>query len=182
MTTKKGKKNMAKHFEDKKYADSKFYQNKLSNIMKKLNIEKYRYQYTDTTAFINFKIGYSWYQINHTLENAKKNSPGISNGTDVFAELVLTMEDLLHISERNISDFKTWVSPFELKAGSVELPECFAKLGFDGRYKPSKKNVDFKFNELAKVLDPQKNPFGDKEKFEELKRVKEECYSYLEEE
>ena len=44
---------MAKHFENKKYADFKFYQNKLANIMSKLNIEKYRYQYTENTAFIN---------------------------------------------------------------------------------------------------------------------------------
>ena len=80
---------MAKHFENKKYADSKFYQNKLANIMSKLNIEKYRYQYTENTAFINFKIDYKWYQIDHNLENAKKNNPGISTGSDLFAELVL---------------------------------------------------------------------------------------------
>ncbi len=170
---------MARHYEDKKYADVKFYQNKLANIMKKLGIEKYRFQYTDETAFINFRIGYTWYQINHTLEKAKINSPSISSGADVFAELVLTMEDLSHISDRNIADFKVWMAPFELKAGSVELPECFAKLGFDGRYKPSKKNVDYKYNELAKVLDPDKNTFGDKDKFEELNKMKAECYAFL---
>lgn len=172
---------MAKRFEEKKYADHKFYQTKLSNIMKKLGIEKYKYQYTEDKAFINFKIGFSWYQINHTLKNAKINNPGITNGSDVFAELVLTMEDLLHISERNICDFKTWIAPFELKAGSIELPECFKKLGFDGRYMPSKKNVDYKFNDLAKVLDPSKNAFGDAQKFEELLKMKEECYKFIEE-
>ncbi len=171
---------MAKHFENKKYADSKFYQNKLANIMSKLNIEKYRYQYTENTAFINFKIDYKWYQIDHNLENAKKNNPGISTGSDLFAELVLTMEDLMHISERNICDFKNWIAPFELKAGDIELPECFAKLGFDGRYMPSKKNVDYKYNELEKVLNPSKNAFGDKDKFEELKKAKQLCYEYIE--
>ena len=170
---------MARHFEDKKYADTKFYQNKLANIMKKLGIEKFRYQYTEDGAFINFKLGYAWYQINHTLENAKKNSPGITSGADVFAELVLTMEDLLHISERNICDFKTWIAPFELKAGTVELPECFKMLGFDGRYKPNKKNVDFKYNDLAKVLDPKKNPFGDAEKFAKLNEARQACYDFL---
>ena len=172
---------MAKRFEEKKYADHKYYQTKLANIMKKLGIEKFKYQYTDDKAFINFKIGYKWYQINHTLKNARINNPKIVSGSDVFAELVLTMEDLMHISDRNICDFKDWMAPFELKAGSIELPECFAKLGFDGRYMPSKKNVDFKFSELAKVLDPDKNAFGDKEKFDELLDIRQKCYDFIEE-
>ena len=48
----------------------------------------------------------------------------------------------------------------ELKAGDIELPECFAKLGFDGRYMPSKKNVDYKYNELEKVLNDEHSNNG----------------------
>ena len=171
---------MAKHYENKKYADYKFYQTKLINIMKKLNIDKYNYRFTDENAFINFKHGYSWYQLDHTIEKAKKSNAGITSGTDLFAELVLTLEELYHINERNIISFKKLFEPFELKAGTVDLPECFIKLGFDGRYLPLKKNIDYKYNELAKVLDPSKTQFGDEEKFLELVKTKQECYDYLE--
>ena len=71
------------------------------------------------------------------------------------------------------------VWPFKLKTGLVSLPECFAKLGFDGKFMPTKKNVDFRYNELAKVLDPE-NAFGDQEKFDELKLTKKLCYDYIE--
>lgn len=162
-----------------KYAGSKYYQTKLSNIMKKLGIDRFKYQYQNDTAFINFKFGSSWYQLDHSIAKARINNPGINNAEDVFAELVLTMEDLQHIADRNITSFKNLISPFELKPGRVELPECFTKLGFDGRFMPAEKHVEYKYNDLAKVLDPDKTQFGDKEKFEELQKIRLECLDYI---
>lgn len=160
---------------NKKYADVKYYQTKLDNIMKKIKITKYYQKFGKDYAFVSFKYKNKYYQINHSMEKANEN---IENGSDLFAEIVLTIEDLVHISERNICSFEDWLSNFEQKAGTYELPDCFKKLGFDGRYMPNKKNVDYKVNELAKVLDP-KNVFGDKDKYNELMDCKSKCYDYL---
>lgn len=163
---------------DKKYAGNKFYQNKLKNLMEKLKITKYYAKYTETEAFLNFKYNNKWYNIKHTLKNAQKTDSSIKYGSDLYAQLILTLEDLIRIKDRNICDFSNWISQFEIKAGDVSLPDCFKKLGFDGSYMPTKKNIDYKYNELAKILNPA-NAFGDKDKFEELNRLKEECYDFI---
>lgn len=162
----------------KKYSDVKFFINKLNNVFKKLNIEKFRYKYGNDFAFVNFNIDKSWYQINHSTKNADKNTKSLA-GSDMFAEIVLSIEELSHLQDRGICSFQDIVSVFELKAGAVKLPDCFKKLGFDGRYMPSKKHVDYKYNDLAKVLHPD-SAFGDMEKFNELNTAKEECYKFLE--
>ena len=158
--------------DNKKYADKKYYQNKLEKIMIKLDIEKYNYRWTKTDAYIRFKYKNQWYQLNHNIEKANINRTSDNKliyGSDVFAQLVLALEDLSRMSEYNIYDLSEWLSNMEVTYNN-ELPDCFKKIGFTGIVVPKQDVLEQKIKEYKKVLYPG-NYFGDSEKYKELLEI-----------
>lgn len=167
---------------DKKYADKNYYQSKLEKIMIKLKAEKYNYHWSDKDAYIRFKYKGKWYELKHTLENANKyrtSDNKLKYGSDIFAQLVLTLEDLQRMDEYNIYDLSDWLSKMQVYFKN-ELPDCFQKLGFIGYVIPTEEQINTRFLEFMRVLKPE-NYFGDNDKYEELKEIKKECLKYIEE-
>lgn len=166
---------------NKKYADMKFYENKLNNIMNKMNIEKFFYKWTKEDAYVKFKYKNKWYQIDHTLEKANKHRPNndkIVYGSDLFAQIVLVIENLSIINDYSILGFSQWISNFEIKYDNT-LPECFRKLGFVNNLIPDQKITNAKISELKSVFGPKGN-FYSKENYEKLLEIEKECNAYYE--
>ena len=164
---------------NKIYADIKFYENKLNNIMQKLDIQKFYYKWTKEDAYIKFKYKTKWYQLYHTIESANKNRAKnnlIVYGSDIFAQLVLTLENLCAINEYNICVFENWITNIELKYDN-EIPECFSKLGFKSNLIPKQETVNNKILELKKILGPGA-VFYTKEKYELLLELEKDCNEY----
>ena len=164
---------------NKFYADMKFYENKLNNIMQKLDIQKFYYKWTKEDAYIKFKYKNKWYQINHTIENANKNRAKnnlIVYGSDIFAQLVLTLENLCVINEYNICNFENWIDNMQIKYDN-EIPECFSQLGFKNKLIPNQNIVNNKISELKSIIGPCAT-FYSKENYEKLLKLEKECNEY----
>lgn len=165
----------------KKYADIKFYENKLNNIMQRLSVQKFYYKWDDEKTYIKFKYKNNWYHLNHTITNANINRAKndlIVYGSDIFAQLVLTLENLVAINEYNICNFEDWLIGKELKYDN-ELPECFKIIGFKNNLIPSQDTVNAKILELKKIFGPGTN-FYSKDNYEKLLEVEKDCNEYYE--
>lgn len=166
---------------NKVYADIQHYTNKLNNIMQKLDAQKFYYKWTKEDAYIKFKYKNKWYQLTHTIKDANKNRPKndlIEYGSDIFAQLVLTLENLLTIKEYNIKDLEFWISNLELKYDN-SLPDCFKKIGFSTNLIPDQTLVNKKISELKNIFGP-KAEFYSKENYEKLLEIEKECNEYYE--
>lgn len=87
----------------KQYADVSTYEQKLKRVMVRLGVEKYEYDWTRQTAYVQFFYKNQWYRFDHSVE--KVNVGGkmkLTYGTDVFAQIVLALEDLARMVERGI--------------------------------------------------------------------------------
>ena len=77
----------------------------------------------------------------------------IRYGSDVFAQVVLSLEDLARMVERGIYDLSTWVAGMKYLPAGDPLEPCFAGLGFIERPK-TVEEVRTQYKRLAKVFHP----------------------------
>lgn len=163
----------------KQYADIDSYIDKLKRVMDRLGVTNYDYDWTKNSAYIKFFYKNQWYQFAHNTEKA--NASGkmrLVYGTDVFAQLVLALEDLARIAERGIYDLSTWISGLVLIEAKEELPECFHKLGFEGYELPSLEAVIKAFKTKAKEVHPDVQN-GSEKAFQEVSLAYDECVNYI---
>ena len=160
------------------YQSPEFYEKKLSCVMERLQIPSYEYDWTRKTAYVKFQYKGEWYQFDHSVEkaNAAGKTP-LSYGTDVFAQLVLALEDLARMVERGIYDLSRWIGEMRYLPPVMELPECFQKMGFLGHELPTEEDVKARYRNLAKKMHPDGD--GSKEAFEELQGWVKDCLDYL---
>lgn len=166
---------------NKKYADMNFYENKLNNIMDKLKITKFFYKWTKEDAIIKFKYKNKWYQLTQTMNNANEhrhNNDKIIYGSDLFAQLVLVLENLSIIYDYNICNFTDWISHLELKYDN-NLPDCFRKIGFNNNLLPNQKILNSKISELKSIIGPN-GLFYNEKNYEDLLNIEKECNEYYE--
>lgn len=163
----------------KLYADIGFYEEKLPRIMERLGVEKYEYDWTRQTAYVQFFYKNRWYRFDHSVEKA--NASGkmkLVYGTDVFAQIVLALEDLAHMIERGIYDLKVWVSGMLYLPVHEELPAYFSKLGYTGTNIPAKDDVMARYKNLLKKAHPDNG--GSTEEFLQLQQAMKDCLDYIE--
>lgn len=88
----------------KKYADPQSYEVKLERVMERLGAEKYDYDWSRRECWVEFWYKGQLYRFSHSVENAQKHGVDIQYGSDVFAQVVLSLEDLARMVERGIYD------------------------------------------------------------------------------
>ena len=162
----------------KQYGDIDSYVQKLHNVMKRLSVDNYDYDWTKNSAYVKFFYKNQWYQFDHST--MKANASGkmhLIYGTDVFAQLVLALEDLSRMVERGIYDLSVWVSRMALIEQKEELPEHFRKLGFTGSDYPTANEAMRAYKLKAKELHPDSEN-GSEEAFSELTEAYKKCMDY----
>lgn len=161
----------------KLYADVSVYEKKLKRVMERLNVEEFNYNWDRFSAWIQFRYKGDLYRFEHSVENAKAHGINIKYGSDVFAQLVLSLEDLARMVERGIYDLQRWVVGMKCLPPAVELPLCFQILGF----KEMPKNIDeidARFRSLAKIYHPDAG--GTTEDFMRIKEAAEQAKKHFE--
>ena len=78
------------------------YESKLKRVMERLGITKYNYNWDRFEAWIEFTYKGTLYRFEHSVEKARKNGISLSYGSDAFAQLVLSLEDIARMTERGI--------------------------------------------------------------------------------
>ena len=162
----------------KQYADPDQYERKLEKVMERLGcLFAYNYNWDRHGGWIEFRYKEQLYRFDHSVDQAKARGINLVYGSDAFAQLVLSLEDLARMVERGIYELSTWVAGMKYLPPVVEVPSFFKVLGFT-EMPGSKEEVNTRYKNLAKQLHPDHG--GKEEDFKGLKLAAEECLKYLE--
>ena len=155
----------------KQYAEPAAYEAKLEKVMGRLGVEKYDYDWSRRSCWVEFFYKGQLYRFEHSIENAHAHGINVQYGSDVFAQVVLSLEDLARMVERGIYDLSTWVAGMKYLPQGNPVKPCFAFLQFS--QKPTKDELKKRYRELCKVDHPDAG--GSEERFMALRSAYEEC-------
>lgn len=160
----------------KQYAEPAAYEAKLEKVMARLGVEQYDYDWSRFECWVSFTYKGQPYRFSHSVANAKAHGVDIKYGSDVFAQVVLSLEDLARMVERGIYDLSTWVSGMKYLPAAVELPDCFRVLQFEA-IPEDRQEVDRQFKRLAKVAHPDAG--GTEQQFRVLQAAREQALGWF---
>jgi len=162
----------------KQYAAPETYEAKLEKVMGRLGVESYNYDWSRFECWVSFVYKGQPYRFAHSVENAKAHGVDIRYGSDVFAQVVLSLEDLARMVERGIYDLDTWVSGMKYLPEAKPLEICFYALGFSSR-PTSVDDVKAQYKRMAMVMHPDAG--GDPVAFRDLNSNYHLCLEALKE-
>lgn len=160
----------------KQYADAGTYEAKLEKVMQRFGVEKYDYNWDRFSCWVEFWYKGQLYRFEHSIENAKAHGNDVRYGSDVFAQVVLTLEDIARMTERGIYELQTWVAGLKALPKPKDIPDYFKTLGFSEI--PSQEMLKERFRQIAKTAHPDVG--GSKEYFITIKNAYEEAEKALE--
>ena len=163
----------------KQYAEPQTYEAKLEKVMARLNVEQYDYDWSRFECWVSFTYKGQWYRFSHSVQNAQEHGVNIKYGSDVFAQVVLSLEDLARMVERGIYDLSTWVAGMKYLPEAKKIEPCFAGMGFVQRPE-SVDEVKAQYRRLAKVMHPDAG--GNADAFASLETNYSLCMKLLQEE
>ncbi len=163
----------------KVYGPTSGYEAKLRRVMHRLGVQKYDWNHDRREAWIEFRYKDQLYRFYHTVARAqarKGRGSKVELGSDVFAMLVLALEDLARLVDRGIYDLSVWTAGLKALPPPVEIPPCLRFLGFD-RIPEGAAEVEGRFREMAKTLHPDAG--GSAAAFRDLQAAREQALQYL---
>jgi hypothetical protein len=160
----------------KRYGPAQEYEKKLARVMERLGVTKFDWNCDRHGCWVTFMYKGETYRFDHSVENAQKHDQQIRFGSDAFAQVVLTLEDLARMAERGIYDLQIFVAGLKLLPAPVHLPECLRILQFD-RIPSAPEEIKARFLELAQTHHPDHG--GDAEEFKKVVRARDEAIEYL---
>lgn len=159
----------------KQYAEASTYEAKLEKVMTRFGADKYDYNWDRFACWVEFWYKGQLYRFEHSIENAKAHGNNVKYGSDVFAQVVLTLEDIARMTERGIYELSTWVAGLKALPKQKTIPQCFLVLGFLDI--PTSEELKKRYKELAKMSHPDVG--GSNEYFIQIKNAFEEAQKYL---
>lgn len=162
----------------KKYSGGfKEYESKLRRVMERFGVDKFHYDWNRSECFIEFTYHSQFYRFEHSLEKAAAHKQNISCVSDLFAQLVMSLEDIARMSERGIYELSTWIEGMKTLPPKKEIPQCFITLGFEDI--PTVAELKSRFHMLAKASHPDSG--GDPVLFHLYKSAHTDAEKYLQE-
>lgn len=159
----------------KQYAEPAAYEAKLEKVMARLGVESYNYDWSRFACWVEFRIKGQLYRFEHSVENANNHGQNIRYSSDVFAQVVLTLEDIARMTERGIYELQTWICGLKALPAASTLPECFAVLQFDAL--PTAEEIKERYRQLSKSSHPDSG--GTAEMFKKLTDARDEALIYV---
>ena len=161
----------------KQYAEPAVYEAKLEKVMDRLGVESYDYDWSRFECWVSFTYKGQPYRFSHSVKNAQEHGVNIKYGSDVFAQVVLSLEDIARMVERGIYDLSRWVAGMKYLPAAEPIEACFVALGFCKR-PDSEDDVKAHYKRLAKALHPDAG--GDAAAFDALRENYIRCLKALE--
>ena len=160
----------------KQYQDASVYEQKLAKVMARLAVDKFDYNWDRHSCWIEFFYESQFYRFEHSVDNAQKNGLSIKYGSDAFAQLVLTLEDIARMTERGIYKLSTWIAGLKALPSSKAVPECLKILGFNNI--PTMSELKVRYRTIAKTAHPDTG--GNAEYFISVEKAYSEAKSIIE--
>ena len=137
----------------KQYASPDAYEAKLARVMERMGATEFNYNWDRHMAWVEFRLKGLLYRFDHSVEKAKARGFKLTYGSDVFAQLVIALEDLARMGERGIYELTTWLAGMKFLPPPVVIPECFKVLGFEA-IPTDVEEVKARYKTLAKQVHP----------------------------
>ena len=160
----------------KQYADPDFYERKLKQVMERLGVDEYDWNWDRHGCWVQFRLKSELYRFEHSLQKAQAKGVKLSYGSDAFAQVVLALEDLARMVERGIYELQTWVAGMKYLPPVIEVPGFFRYLGFTD-IPASPDDVRERYRTLAKQMHPDVG--GNEEDFKKLQIAVEQGIKYF---
>lgn len=161
----------------KQYASPDAYEAKLARVMERMGAEQYNYNWDRYMAWVEFRLKGQPYRFDHSVEKAKARGFKLTYGSDVFAQLVIALEDLARMGERGIYELSTWLAGMKFLPPPVVVPECLRALGFE-EIPADVEEVRARYKTLAKQLHPDAG--GSEEAFIRLQDMAKQAIEQME--
>ena len=159
----------------KQYADPTSYEAKLDKVMSRLGVEKYDYNWDRKMCWVEFWINGQLYRFEHSIDNAAKHGITVRYGSDAFAQVVLTLEDIARMTERGIYELQTWVAGIKALPQPQDIPDCFRVLGFSEL--PHVDELKKRYKQIVKTAHPDTG--GDSDYFQQVQIAYRSANDYL---
>ena len=117
----------------KKYMDAYEYEKRLHTAFKRMGVTDYHFDYRRKDAFVDFIYKGRAYRLEHSVEksqNCDRHADRCVWGSDCFAQIVLTIQDLARMAGRKIYDLSVFIDGLP-PALPEPIPDCFLTLGLD---------------------------------------------------
>lgn len=160
-------------------AGAEAYVSKLARVMERFGASDFNYNWDRHMAWVEFRLKGQLYRFDHSVEKAKARGFNLTYGSDVFAQLVIALEDLARMAERGIYELQTWLAGMKYLPPPIETPACFRALGF-GDIPADVEEINARYRTLAKQAHPDANG-GTEEKFIKLQEAARAAVKYIEE-
>lgn len=159
----------------KQYAEPATYEAKLEKVMARLGVESYNYDWSRFSCWVEFQYKGQYYRFEHSVENAQAHGNNIKYGSDVFAQVVLTLEDIARMTERGIYELQTWIAGLKALPKPKEIDDCFRLFGFTEI--PTIEQLQERYRALVKVAHPDAG--GTSEYFMQIQEAKKQAEEIL---
>ena len=136
----------------KQYAEASTYESKIEKVMQRFGADKYDYNWDRFSCWVEFWYKGQLYRFEHSIENAQSHGSKVKYGSDVFAQVVLTLEDIARMTERGIYELQTWVEGLKALPKPKDIPDCFKTLGFNEI--PNNKELKERYRQIVKTAHP----------------------------
>lgn len=160
----------------KQYTATTDYEKKLKKVMQRFGVEEFDFDYSRKLAFVEFFYKGQAYRFEQSIENAKKHGVNLCYGSDCFAQIVLSLEDLARMNERGIYDLSTWLTGLKQLPSAPAIPNEFLILQFNTI--PTMEELKTRYHKLAKATHPDTG--GNSEQFNIINEAYKKCCEYLE--
>lgn len=129
------------------------YEQKLGRVMGRLGVQVYDYDWSRRGCWVQMVYAGRAYRFENSVDKSAE-SGRLSNVTDLFAQIVLSLEGLARAIENGIFTLDMLMAGVPaLSAAAAEAPACFRALGFE-RVPADPGEVKARYRELAKTAHP----------------------------
>ncbi|EPR12373.1 J domain-containing protein [Ruminiclostridium papyrosolvens] len=160
----------------KQYGAAENYEAKLTRVMERLEIKEFNYDFSRHWSWVEFRYKGQLYRFDHSVEKAQSRGINLKYGSDAFAQIVLSLEDLARMVERGIYDLQTWVAGMKYLPPVIELPSFMKSLGFE-QMPATEEDIKTRYKTLAKQLHPDAG--GNDKDFIDLQQSAEQAIKYF---
>ncbi len=152
------------------------FEKKLARVMERLGASEFRFNWDRWSGWVDFKYKGEWYRFEHSVYKAQARGVKLQYGSDAFAQVVLSLEELARMVERGIYELSTWVAGMRFLPPPPVLPDCFKAMGF-AEIPAIVDDVYERYRNLAKERHPDAG--GSAEAFAKLKEAAEQATAYM---
>jgi hypothetical protein len=161
----------------KQYGAADDYELKLKRVMERFKATEFDFDWNRKgNCWIRFSIDGEGFYFFHSVEQAKAAGINLKYGSDAFAQLVLTLEDLARANERGTFKLKKILGAMAMLEPPKDIPEYFKELGFD-QIPSNYEEANKQYRKLSQ--ERHKDTTGSDEAFIRLTKARDEAKRYF---